>query len=417
MACGARYVTGLVALAVAVAGCGSASAHRAPHPHRAPAAAAAPAVDLAAARSGVAPARAWWDPRRGWYAQSLPATGHRWRATLWGIVHLFGAYNAIAIADPSRANIAAARRFGIGAERYWNPELRPVPGYSRTPPGKVGRTWYDDEGWWGVAQFDAYRATHDRRFLADAARSLRFIDSGWDPVAGGIWWNDLHAFKASEGLAGGTLTAAGLFEVTHRPRYLALARKYIAWADRTIRAPDGLYGARSSPRRPMPYVEGPMAEAFLRLCRATGRQAYCRKGERLLRATAARFPDAHDGPPVRRDLPPVPARGLPDGSPPALVRDRRRGRHRGAHPRRTAGRAVPAHLGRPADRRARHAFGQAADARRHDERVGLAGGRQPPVGSFSSPRAGAVRSGGVHAPASPSEVCARSRVAPISCSS
>jgi glycosyltransferase involved in cell wall biosynthesis len=165
---------------------------------------------------------------------------------------LGGAYNAIAIADPSRGNVAAARRFGIGAERYWNPDLRPVPGYSRTPPGKVGRTWYDDEGWWGVAQFDAYRATHDRRFLADAARSLRFIDSGWDPVAGGIWWNDLHAFKASEGLAGGTLTAAGLFELTHRARYLALARKYIAWADRTIREPNGLYGARSSPRRRCP---------------------------------------------------------------------------------------------------------------------------------------------------------------------
>ena len=304
MARRARLVTVLAALAITVAGCGSAAVQQAARPHRARASPAAPppsvrlapSAYLAAARAGVARARAWWDPRRGWYDQYLPATGHRWRATLWGIVHLFGAYNAIAIADPSRADVAAARRFAIGAERYWNPDLRPVPGYSRTPPGKVGRTWYDDEGWWGVAQFDAYRATHDRRFLADAARSLRFIDSGWDPVAGGIWWNDLHAFKASESLAGATLTAAGLFEATHRAGYLALAQKYIGWADRTIRAPDGLYGARSSPRRPMPYVEGPMAEAFLRLCRATGDQAYCRKGEHLLRVTAAHFPTLTMGP-------------------------------------------------------------------------------------------------------------------------
>ncbi|MEO8689177.1 MAG: glycoside hydrolase family 76 protein [Solirubrobacteraceae bacterium] len=306
MARSARHLTVLVALAVAVAvaGCGSTAVQLTARPHRtrAPSVRRGPAVyptrsvDLAAARAGIAHARAWWDPHRRWYDQYLPATGRTWRATLWGIVHLFGAYNAVAIADPSRADVAAARRFGIGAERYWNPALRPVPGYSRTPPGKVGRTWYDDEGWWGVAQFDAYRATHDRRFLADAARSLRFIDSGWDPVAGGIWWNDLHAFKASESLAGGTLTAAGLFEATRRPRYLALARKYIGWADRTIRAPDGLYGARSSPRRPMPYVEGPMAEAFLRLCHATGRQAYCRKGEHLLRVTAARFPNLTMGP-------------------------------------------------------------------------------------------------------------------------
>lgn len=46
----------------------------------------------------------------------------------------------------------------------------------------------------------------------------------------------------------------------------------------------------------MPYVEGPMAEAFLRLCRATGRQAYCHKGEHLLRVTTARFPTLTMGP-------------------------------------------------------------------------------------------------------------------------
>jgi hypothetical protein len=293
MAPRARHAIVLLAVVLAVAGCGVAAVVRpALQPHRS----LTPAAELAAAKAGVARAHAWWDPHLGWYRQFLPGTGNAKRATLWGIVHLFGAYNAIAIADPSRANVAAARRFATAAERYWNPDLRPVPGYSPVPPGQAGRTWYDDEGWWGVAQFDAYRATHDRRFLADAARSLRFVDSGWDPVAGGIWWNDLRTFKASEGLAGGTLTAAGLYEVTHRQHYLALAQKYIAWADRTIRAPDGLYGARSTPRRPMPYVEGAMAEAFLRLCHATGRQAYCSKGEHLLSVTAARFPTLTMGP-------------------------------------------------------------------------------------------------------------------------
>src|SRR3954452_18282235 len=122
MARRARQVTVLVAVAIVVAGCGSATVQRAGRPHRSPAspAAAAPAVYLApsaylaAARAGVGRAGAWWDPRRGWYDQSLPATGPRWRATLWGIVHLFGAYNAIAIADPSPADVAAARRFAIG---------------------------------------------------------------------------------------------------------------------------------------------------------------------------------------------------------------------------------------------------------------------------------------------------------------
>ncbi|MFL6114329.1 MAG: glycoside hydrolase family 76 protein, partial [Catenulispora sp.] len=233
----------------------------------------------------------------GWYRQFLPGHG-RSLATMWGIVHLFGATNAIALADPTPAHRAAARRFADGAERYWNPELRPVPAYGPSPLG-LGphrRTWYDDEAWWGVAFWDAYRATHDRRYLRSAARSLRFIDSGWDPRRGGIYWDTRHTFKASESLAGGTLTAAGLYETTHDPHYLALARKYIRWADRTIKARDGLYGGRSTPAVPMAYVEGPMAEALVRLCHATGRKADCAEGERLMRTTANHFRVLTQGP-------------------------------------------------------------------------------------------------------------------------
>src|SRR5207247_94047 len=113
------------------------------------------------------------------------------------------------------------------------------------------------------------------RFLGSAARSLAFVDSGWDPRGGGIYWDTNRTFKASESLAGGTLIAAGLYQETHDPRYLALAEKYIAWADANIRGTDGLYGGRSTPVGPMPYVEGPMAEAFLRLCKATGRESFC----------------------------------------------------------------------------------------------------------------------------------------------
>jgi len=129
----------------------------------------------------------------------------------------------------------------------------------------------------------------------------------------------------------------------------------------------------------MPYVEGPMAEAFLRLCRATGGRSYCRQGEHLLRVTTARFPTLTVGPQfdtiyIRSLL----AAYQMDQSP-ALVPDRRSGRHAGAEPCRPPGRAVPAHLGRPPDQRARHAVEQAADARRDDERAGLARGGQAPV--------------------------------------
>jgi uncharacterized protein YyaL (SSP411 family) len=240
---------------------------------------------------------AWWDPRRRWYRQFLPGHGAG-TATMWGIVHLFGATNAIALADPTPAHVAAAKTFANAAERYWNPDLRPVPAYGPSP-GSTGpdhRTWYDDEAWWGVAFYDAFRATGDRQYLASAARSLRFVDSGWDPKQGGIYWDNRRTFKSSESLAGGTLTAAALYQATHDPRYLQIAQKYIAWADATIKGKDGLYGARSTPAVPMAYVEGPMAEALLRLCKATGNRSYCSAGEELMRRTAAHFQVLQQGP-------------------------------------------------------------------------------------------------------------------------
>ena len=316
-----RIVSVLVAIAALVAGGATwsgahraAPAHHARHPMTAVTAlTAAPHVAQAPAQAkakltrstkylGAAVAAydrssAWWNPRRGWYRQFLPGDGAG-VATMWGIVHLFGATNAIALADPTPGHIAAAKAFANAAERYWNPQLRPVPAYSPSP-GSTGanhRTWYDDEAWWGVAFDDAYRATGDRRYLTSAERSLAFVDSGWDPQKGGIYWDNRRTFKSSESLAGGTLTAAALYQQTHDPRYLRIANKYIAWANTTIKAKDGLYGGRSTPAGPMAYVEGPMAEALLRLCKATGTKSYCAAGERLMSATAARFPVLDQGP-------------------------------------------------------------------------------------------------------------------------
>jgi hypothetical protein len=304
-------VLGVAAIALVLAGIAvapRAARHRHHHhavaariPRPAPATTPAPHTGtteskyLAPAEAAYARARDWWDPRRGWYRQFLPGTGTG-AATMWGIVHLFGATSAIAIADPRPANVAAARSFARGAERYWDPDLRPVPGYGPSPGDRGTHAWFDDEAWWSVAFFDAYRATGDRRFLRDAARALAFVDSGWDPRSGGIYWDTNRTFKASESLAGATLTAAGLYQATRDPHDLALAKRYIGWADAHIRGPDGLYGGRSTPAGPMPYVEGPMAEAMLRLCRATGRHAWCAEGERVMRAAARRFRTLTMGP-------------------------------------------------------------------------------------------------------------------------
>ena len=220
-------------------------------------------------------------------------------ATNWGIVHLFGAVDALAIADPTPAHKSAVRAFAKGAERYWNPDLRPVPGYGPYPGnrGAGHRTWYDDEGWWGIALYDAFRATGDRRYLRSADRALAFLDSGWDPRAGGIYWDSNRTFMASESLVGATLLAAYLYRETGAPKYLTLVTKYTSWADRRLRGSDGLYRSRpTSDGVPMPYVEGPMATALVVICKATGDRSRCAKGEDLADRTAARFPKLTMGP-------------------------------------------------------------------------------------------------------------------------
>src|SRR6185295_19420532 len=100
---------------------------------------------LRQAERGVANARRyWWDSSRHWYRDRRGSHSTHPLATIWGIVPLFEAVNAIQIASP---------------------------GHRRTG----GRIWFDDNGWWGLAFFDAYRATHSRRALDASRRALSFI--------------------------------------------------------------------------------------------------------------------------------------------------------------------------------------------------------------------------------------------------
>lgn len=248
---------------------------------------ASPPPYLKLAEQGIAASRIWWNPATGWYRQFL----HRSKpATNWGTVHLFDSIDAVAIADPTRAHKAAVRKFAAKMEGYWNPDLRPVPGYGQER-GRRGNVhaWYDDEGWLGIGFHDAYRATGDRRYVADDRRVLAFLDSAWDTNAGGYYWDTRRQFKATESLAGATLAAAYLYADTHDGRYLREARRNIAWADANLVDGGGLYINRPDGGTAMPYLEGPMIEAFAVLCKATGDHSYCARAEGLAARSVKRF--------------------------------------------------------------------------------------------------------------------------------
>ncbi len=249
---------------------------------------------LALAKAGVAGAeRRWGDSRLRWYDARLGDRERYPLATIWDIVPLFQSLDAIAIAQPSAANRKAVEGFAAGAERYFNRGLRPLPGYSPYPGDREAdtETWFDDNGWWGLSFVNAYRATGTRRYLLDGERALRYIAaSGWDPQAGGIWWNTEHPYKAGEALASGTLLATLLYEQTHSPFALAQAVKDLAWANTSgFSATNGLYAGSNLDPTPIDYIEAPLIYAQALLCTLTGTPAYCEHAAQLTPVALTRF--------------------------------------------------------------------------------------------------------------------------------
>jgi hypothetical protein len=249
---------------------------------------------LALAQSAVAEAqRQWRNPPLGWYDARLDDHDRYPLAKIWDIVPLFQSLDAIAIASPTPANRLALTRFAAGAERYLNRGLRPLPGYSPYPGGRTRDTltWFDDNGWWGLAFVNAFVATGRRRYLTDAERALDYIAAaGWDQQAGGIWWNTSHPFKSGAALASGTLLATLLYQQTHSTGDLAQALRFLAWANTSgFDESNGLYVNTSLESTPVGYIEAPLIYAQALLCNLTATPAYCERAEQLKARALKRF--------------------------------------------------------------------------------------------------------------------------------
>jgi hypothetical protein len=272
-----------------------------PSTARTPAPALTPAQRhyLALAQTGVVAAqRDWRDRRRGWYDARLADRDRYPLATIWDVVPLFQSLDAIAIAQPTGADRRAVARFAAGAERYLNRGLRPIPGYSPYPDDRTAdtQTWFDDNGWWGLAFIEAFRATGTRRYLADALRALRYIATvGWDPGAGGIWWNTDHPYKAGEALASATLLATLLYQQTHSRFALAQAQRFLGWANTGgFSQTDQLYAASDLSSTPIDYIQSPLIYAQALLCRLAAAPVDCRRADYLTATALRRFGSSLD---------------------------------------------------------------------------------------------------------------------------
>jgi Glycosyl hydrolase family 76 len=249
---------------------------------------------LLLAQNGVTQvARRFTDRRLGWYDARLGDHDRYPLATIWDIVPLFQSLDAIAIAQPTPANRRAVARFAAGAERYLNSGLHPVPGYSPYPGDRTAgtETWFDDNGWWGLAFVEAYRATGTRRYLADAERALRYIaTAGWDPSGGGIWWDTRHPYKSGPALASDTLLATLVYQQDHSAFALEQAQRFVAWANTGgFSAAEGLYADSSVSATPVDYVEAPLIYSQALLCHLTGASGECVRARQVMNTSLQRF--------------------------------------------------------------------------------------------------------------------------------
>ena len=248
---------------------------------------------LQIAEAGVARAeRLWRDRRLGWYYSRLGDRERYPLATIWDATPLFEALDAIEIAAPSPAHRAALAAFAKGAERYYDASLRPAPGFAPYPDDRgQTRVWFDDNGWWGLAFLDAYKATGTANYLRDAQRAFAFIaGQGWNKHGGGLWWNTSHPYLAGEPLAAGSLLGAQLFKLTGNGRYRDEVRKFLDWADASFLTERGLYKRTGFDPTPTPYIEGTLVEAQQVLCE-TGVGEACGRAAQLANACALRFSD------------------------------------------------------------------------------------------------------------------------------
>jgi hypothetical protein len=213
---------------------------------------------LALADQGIAKTSEWWNGKARWYDAVRNDRSRAPLAKLWDTNGLFEALDEVAAARPDSHNLAVLTAFANGSERYWNANLKPVGGYAPYVGDRraTQQTWYDDNGWIGLGFLDAYRVTHDTRYLSDAERAAAFIAAGgWDNGPGGMWWSTAHPWRSGEALACASDLGAGLYQVTGKPMYLRVAEKYIGWADGHLLKAHGVYLPTAD--HPYPYLIEP----------------------------------------------------------------------------------------------------------------------------------------------------------------
>lgn len=201
--------------------------------------------------------------------------------------------------------VAAVPRFRRRATRDVATRLRKLDrrfrsrGVYRASPG--GSVYYDDNEWVALDLLDWDGIRSDPRARREAEQVFAAVTRAWDTdprktCPGGVQWTDApgNDDRNTVSTANGAVLGLRLYGLTHRPGYLRWGRRMLAWVDRCLRAPDGLYwdhirGDGSVDRTEWSYNQGAVLAAYRLLYGISGDGAYLRRAESIADGTLATF--------------------------------------------------------------------------------------------------------------------------------
>ncbi|WP_462267197.1 glycoside hydrolase family 76 protein [Mucilaginibacter sp.] len=216
---------------------------------------------------------------------------HSW---LWPLCALVQAANEMETLQPGSHYMKPVEQ---AIEQYYS-NAAPVPAYQDyvTHERKSSR-FYDDNEWIAITYLDAYKRTHQKRYLDVSKMIYRFIESGTDTVAGGgVYWKEgdkTTKNTCSNGPA--ILVALQLYTITKQPAYLNNALALYKWTNRYLQAPEGIYydnikvPSMKIGRAFYTYNTGTMLQANALLYRITKNKLYLTEAQRIAKAGKARF--------------------------------------------------------------------------------------------------------------------------------
>jgi hypothetical protein len=160
-------------------------------------------------------------------------------ASAWSTGVMLSALNAAAMLDAKR--IPAAHEYAVLLDAYqFKPKDEPT-GYQPYPGNVPDELFYDDNEWLVMAFCDTYRLTHDASDLKRAQTAFDYVASGEsNDLGGGIWWSSKRKAKNTCSNGPAACAALAMYDATKQERYLALAKKWLAWVER-LQDTDGLY--------------------------------------------------------------------------------------------------------------------------------------------------------------------------------